>query len=93
MKYEKYLPIGTVVMLKGGTKRAMIIGFCAISGENNTKTFDYSGCLYPEGMISSDKTLLFNHDQIELLEWEKFCKGEEKKFKTNLNKLMQQIKQ
>ena len=29
---EKYLPIGTVVMLKGGTKRVMISGFCAIDG-------------------------------------------------------------
>ncbi|HIR49231.1 MAG TPA: DUF4176 domain-containing protein, partial [Candidatus Faecimonas gallistercoris] len=28
MQAEKYLPIGTVVMLKGGKKRAMIIGFC-----------------------------------------------------------------
>ena len=25
MNYEKYLPIGTVVMLKNGKKRAMII--------------------------------------------------------------------
>ena len=93
MKYEKYLPIGTVVMLKGGTKRAMIIGFCAISGENNTKTFDYSGCLYPEGMISSDKTLLFNHDQIDKIYFLGLSDEEEKKFKTNLNKLIQQINQ
>ena len=35
MDTSKYLPIGTVVMLKGGTKRVMITGFCSI--EENTK--------------------------------------------------------
>ena len=25
---EKYLPIGTVVTLNGGTKKVMIIGYC-----------------------------------------------------------------
>ena len=44
---EKYLPIGTVVMLKGGTKRVMISGFCAIDGENVKNMYDYSGCVYP----------------------------------------------
>ena len=34
MNYKKYLPIGTVVMLKGGKKRAMITGFCAVAGED-----------------------------------------------------------
>ena len=27
---KKYLPIGTVVLLKGGQKRLMITGFCSI---------------------------------------------------------------
>jgi hypothetical protein len=31
---EKYLPIGTVVLLKGGKKRAMITGFCSVAQEN-----------------------------------------------------------
>ena len=33
---EKYLPIGTVVRLKGGTKRVMVPGFCAVT-ENDSK--------------------------------------------------------
>ena len=48
---KKLLPIGTVVYLKDGKKPLMIIGFCAMS---DSKVFDYSGCLYPEGVISSD---------------------------------------
>lgn len=65
MKLEKYLPIGTVVLLKEAKKRIMIIGYLPVSKDDTEKVYDYAACLYPEGIISSDKTLLFNHDQIE----------------------------
>lgn len=61
---EKYLPIGTVVMLKGATKKIMIMGYCPIEKEKN-EMYDYSACLYPEGLVDSSKILLFNHDKIE----------------------------
>lgn len=84
MKYEKYLPIGSVVMLKSGKKRIMITGFCCQTTESN-KMYDYTGCLYPEGYLSSDKMLLFNHEDIEKI----YCIGlsddEEKEFKKKLN--------
>ena len=50
---EKYLPIGTVVMLKGASKRVMVTGFCAIKGNNKNRMWDYTGCMYPEGFLSS----------------------------------------
>lgn len=63
MKISKYLPIGTVVLLENGKKRVMITGYvCKVEEEN--KTYDYSGCIYPEGVISNDKVIVFNHDQI-----------------------------
>lgn len=61
---EKYLPIGTVVRLKGATKKIMIMGYCPIEKEKN-EMYDYSACLYPEGLVDSSKILLFNHDKIE----------------------------
>lgn len=86
---KKYLPIGTVVMLKNGTKRVMITGFCAMSKENEKKIWDYSGCLYPEGFLSSDQTCLFNHSQIEKVYHLGLADDEEeKKFKTKLNEFM-----
>lgn len=85
---EKYLPIGTVVMLKGGKKRAMIIGFCSVTQDDKTKMYDYSGCLYPEGMLSSDKTLVFNHDQIEKIYYLGLIDDEEKEFKKRLNEML-----
>ena len=65
MNNSKYLPIGSVVILKGATKRMMVIGFAATSEETGEKVYDYIGCLYPEGVVDSRQTLLFNHDQIE----------------------------
>lgn len=63
MKINKYLPIGTVVLLENGKKRVMITGYvCRVEEEN--KIFDYSGCLFPEGIITNDKVIVFNHDQI-----------------------------
>lgn len=62
---EKYLPIGTVVILKGGTKKAMITGYCAVADAKPDKMFDYRGCPFPEGVIESSGVALFNHDQIE----------------------------
>lgn len=91
MIYEKFLPIGTVVMLKGGKKRAMIIGFCAVSEEEKTKIYDYSGCLYPEGMISSNQTLLFNHSQIDKIYHVGLTDDEEKNFKNKLNDLIKKV--
>ena len=93
MNYEKYLPIGTVVMLKNGKKRAMITGFCSISGDDKTKVFDYSGCLYPEGFISSNQTLLFNHEQIEKIYYLGLIDEEEKQFKQKLNEMIRKMNQ
>ena len=85
---EKYLPIGTVVMLKGGSKRVMITGFCVIEGNNRAKIWDYSGCLYPEGILTTTQTALFNHDQIEKVYYMGLSDDEEEKaFKEKLNEL------
>ncbi len=73
---EKFLPIGTVVLLKGGKKELMIMSYCITpSGDVYDKNgkvevgedamFDYGGCVYPEGMLTSDQLFAFNHDQIE----------------------------
>ena len=91
MNYEKYLPIGTVVMLKNGQKRVMITGFLCIDKNNDKNIYDYTGCLYPEGYISSDKSLLFNHDQIDKIYYLGFKDEEEEKFKQKLNEIEKNV--
>ena len=86
---EKFLPLGTVVMLKGASKRLMITGFCTMASEEAEGVmYDYSGCMYPEGVISSDQTALFNHDQIEKIYHMGLVDQEEKDFKIKLNQLL-----
>lgn len=63
MKLEKYLPIGSVVLLDGGETKVMITGF-VVSAEDENEVYDYMGCIYPEGVTDTDENLLFNHDQI-----------------------------
>jgi len=62
MKYSKYLPIGTVVLLKEGTHKLLIVGFT--SAQQDRKVYDYIGVLFPEGVLSFDKSYLFNHEDI-----------------------------
>ena len=87
---EKFLPIGTVVMLKGGEKRVMITGFCAIEEQDTEKNkmWDYSGCMYPEGFLSSTQTCLFDHEQSEKIYHYGLVDEEEEKFKAQLNELL-----
>ena len=88
---EKYLPIGTVVLLKGGKKRAMITGFCSVAQENQEKIYDYSGCVYPEGYLSSNQVCLFDHDQISKIFFVGYEDEEEKSFKEKLNSIVSSI--
>lgn len=83
-KYGKYLPIGTVLVLKESNKKVMIIGFLGVDKDNSKILYDYIGCLYPEGMLDSGKNLLFNHDQINKIYHFGYCDNEEKEFKKNL---------
>lgn len=67
---NKDLPIGTVVLLRGGLKKVMITGYSAVSSENAEKVYDYNGCIFPEGLMEN-VYCLFDASQIE----EVFYKG------------------
>ncbi len=61
---NEFLPIGSIVLLKGAKKRLMICGRIQVEIGTN-KVFDYSGCLYPEGIININEMYLFQHEDIE----------------------------
>ena len=87
---EKFLPVGTVCLLQNGTKKVMITGFCVKSPETQDKVFDYMGCLYPEGVISSDQNLLFDHSQIVQVFFKGYVSDEETEFKSKLNEMLKE---
>ena len=85
---EKYLPVGTVCLLQNGSKKVMITGFCVKSPDTEDRVFDYIGCLYPEGVISSDQNLLFDHSQIAQVFYMGYDSDEEKEFKAKLKEVI-----
>lgn len=58
------LPIGSVVLLKGGQKRLMVCG--RVQTDTATgKTYDYSGCFYPDGIVDSTQLFLFDNENVQ----------------------------
>lgn len=90
---EKYLPIGSVILLKGGTKKVMIIGFGVVADNNQSKVWDYCSILYPEGYLAENKVLMFDHDQIEKIYFLGYEEEEEIAFKKELDKVMDEFKE
>lgn len=84
---KNLLPIGSVVLLKGGEKRIMICGRIQVK-EGSEEIYDYSACYYPEGIINSESMFFFNHEAIEMVYFIGFQDTEELSFRSNvLNKL------
>lgn len=81
--YKDLMPVGSVVLLKGGEKRLMICGRVVANAEENT-IYDYTGCLYPEGIINSDDLYFFNHDAIEEIYFIGFQDREEMEFRSQV---------
>ena len=77
---EKLLSIGSIVLLKNGTKKLMIIGYMVRDKKHKNYIFDYSGCFYPEGVLDSNQLFLFNHDQIEKVLFHGYSDEEQEKF-------------
>lgn len=83
------LPIGSIVELKNGSQKIMIINRGALfNNEGIIGYFDYSACLYPFGQ--TDQTVLFfNEEDIETVVFEgykdieevAFCEQYEKRIK------------
>jgi len=93
-KEERFLPIGTVVLLKGGKRELMITSYCIMpSGEvydkngkveNAPQMYDYGACKFPEGVMDSKTGIGFNHSDIEEV-IHMGCKDDDYK---NLNSLL-----
>ena len=91
MNNNIFLPIGTVVLLKGAKRKVMIMGY-AQKEESNDKIWDYCGCAFPIGVISSKKNLLFNNDQIEEVVYVGHVDEESKIFMKQLEAEMEEIR-
>lgn len=85
---KNYLPMGSVVLLKGAKKRLMICGW--LQQKSDGTMYDYSGCLFPEGIINSDELVLFNDEDIETLFYLGMQDSEQMAFSNEIKKRMSQ---
>ena len=85
---KNYLPMGSVVLLKGAKKRLMICGW--LQQKAYGTMYDYSGCLFPEGIINSDELVLFNDEDIETLFYLGMQDSEQMAFSNEIKKRMGQ---
>ena len=61
---NEYLPLGSIVLLKGGLQKVIIIGRAiTVNNQGQTVYFDYGGVPYPDG-LTGDQMAYFNGDQI-----------------------------
>lgn len=94
---EKFLPIGTVVELKGAKKNTMITNYFIYSkdGQEN-KIYEYGGCPLPIG-VQKDVSLGFNHEDIEKVIYMGYIDDESKRFneylKANADKIVKEIQE
>lgn len=80
--YKDLLPIGSVVLLKGGNKRVMICGRIQTK-DNENVIYDYSACYYPEGIIAASSMFFFNREAIDRVFFLGFQDEEELNFRHN----------
>ena len=61
-----YLPIGTVVSLKGGENvRVMVIGYAQMGENEPDKIYDYACVVYPQGYTQPDRLFLFDNGDVD----------------------------
>ncbi|MBQ4159009.1 MAG: DUF4176 domain-containing protein [Clostridia bacterium] len=77
---KSLLPLGSVVLLNEGKRRLMICGRMQKDVATGVD-YDYSACLYPEGIINSKELFLFNNENIQKLFFIGFQDTEEFAFK------------
>lgn len=87
---KELLPIGSVVLLKGGTKRVMICGRIQ-SKADDTTIYDYCACYFPEGIINPRELFLFNNEDIDMIYFVGLQDVEEFEFRDYINKKLEEM--
>lgn len=88
LSVNEYLPIGSVVLLKGAIRKAMIIGIIQSTKETDgqVKEHDYIAVMFPEGFLNTETMFMFNHDQINDVIYRGYENPERKEFLEKLKK-------
>lgn len=83
---NELLPLGSVVLLREGSKKLVIYGRKQLQVTTN-RLFDYLGVVYPEGYIDENYSYLFNHEDIEVIAHVGYTNEEEEQFQLVLQRV------
>lgn len=74
------LPIGSIFYLKEGTSKLMILNRGAVIEQDNKQLmFDYSGCIYPQGLVP-DQVYYFNKENVDEVVFKGLIDSDEERF-------------
>ncbi len=90
---ERFLPIGTVVMLKGGEVPVMITSYCVYGTKDKEKIYDYGSCHYPQGILNPEIVHAFNHDKIDKVLYKGYETEDSKRLSKILNEGLKKYKE
>ena len=80
MKIENLLPIGSVVRLTDAKKKVVIMGIMPVKHMPDVP--------YPEGYMTQETGLLFNHDKIDEIIFEGYANEERKLFMQTIQQIV-----
>lgn len=87
----KILPIGSIVRLKNGDLKLMILNRAPLYNKDGViGYFDYSACIYPTGKVE-EKVYFFNKENIEKVYFEGFKDEQEKLFQENYEEKIKNV--
>lgn len=83
---KELLPLGSIVYLKEGTTKMVIIGrspLLNVRGESKQEKpvlFDYSSVMYPMGYVGEEEVFFFNHEDIDKIEFKGYSDSENEQY-------------
>ncbi len=90
--FNGLLPIGSVVLIGDSKKKVMIVGVCQKGGGETVRLWDYTGVIFPEGYLDSNKMFLFNNEQITQVYALGYQDAEQIAFKEKVDTLIQDLR-
>lgn len=84
----KYIPLGSIVLLKGGAQKLVIIARGLKVNHNEEEYFfDYGAVSYPEGLIG-DQLYYFDHQNISKVVFEGYSDVDDENVVANINQYL-----
>lgn len=89
-EHINYLPLGSIVILKGGTQKVVVNARGLVTVATNPPSFfDYGGSIYPQGIIG-DQILYFNHSDISKVVFTGYSNEDDEMMVENINEWAKQ---